>query len=198
MPNAYACCSIFIGISAETLAPRYEAVAEQSNGYLVRMDGCTLLVDALATEAADWARQIYLATQMTEENETSISFFLVGEHWALSVSHGGEAGPVAIFTPEDADVLDKLPYMMMAIENALGECLHLDTDALDQMFGALLEGAITPEVAFDDLLALLACTPDWPRWSWFETIPEQLFTDPDLLNTRVVPLGEAQEFWAVE
>ncbi len=50
------------------------------------------------------------------------------------------------------------------------------------------------EEAVTQLLAMLDCPPSWLRWSWYETIPQQIFTDPDLLKS-VTPLGEAKQFW---
>jgi hypothetical protein len=84
----------------------------------------------------------------------------------------------------------------MALEQALGLLFPdlVDLDEVDYLFGALLEDALAPEVVFTELFTMLGLTPDWLRWAWFETIPDQLFTDPDL-SDRVIPLGEARELW---
>lgn len=73
------------------------------------------------------------------------------------------------------------------------EIFHDDIDRsrLDELFGALLEGAVSPEEAINELLLMLEVSADWLRWSWYETIPEQLFIDPDLA-ARVIPLGAAK------
>ncbi|MDO8704709.1 MAG: hypothetical protein Q7J84_07130, partial [Sulfuricaulis sp.] len=65
--------TIFFHTDAEELTTRYEANAEHPCGYLTRMDGQWILVDAQATETADWARQLDLAAAMTADDTTGIS-----------------------------------------------------------------------------------------------------------------------------
>ncbi len=81
MAGSYACATIFFHISPEELVARYENNAEPANGYLVKLNDQEpyLLVDAAATETADWARQLELATLLSEDEGIAFSVLLVGE-----------------------------------------------------------------------------------------------------------------------
>ena len=59
MAGSYACATLFFHIIPEELVAQYESNAEPANGYLVKLGdpGPYLLVDAIATETADWTRQ---------------------------------------------------------------------------------------------------------------------------------------------
>ncbi len=48
-----------------------------------------LLVDATATETADWVRQLDLAVLPSEDDGIAFSVLLVGEHWALALAFTG-------------------------------------------------------------------------------------------------------------
>jgi len=196
MPGVYACCTFFQHVTPEELAVSYEESAEPANGYLVSLNTWWMLDDATATEASDWGRQLELATQLTGEEGTAISVFLVGELWTLALCHGGNRGPVALFVPGDSKLLEQLPHQLLAFEQAFGELFpdDVDTDEVDSIFGALLDGAMLPEEAFSSLLQMVGVAADWQRWCWCETVPYQLFTDPDL-SSRVIPLGLAKAFW---
>jgi len=188
--------TIFFHTDAAELTTRYEANAENPCGYLTRLNGEWLFTDALATETADWARQLELATVMTDEEVIGLSVFMVGNLWALGVSFDGRPGPVAAYVPDNADQMRELPERLLTLENALTDLFPDDADPeeIDELFGAVLEGALPIEDAVSSILAMLGVSPEWPRWSWYETIPEQLFIDPDLAD-RVVPVGEACQFW---
>ncbi len=196
MASSYSCTTIFFHTSGADLTERYLANTEQACGYLTRVGEAWVFVDAAATETADWVRQLDLATVMTDDTGIAISVLLVGEHWALGVAHDGRMGPVAVYLPDDPDVLKQLPQRLLAIESLLVDLFTDDVEAeqVDTLFGAVLEGVLPPEEAISEILAMLGCPPEWVRWSWYETIPEQLFLDPDLAS-RVTPLGEASLFW---
>lgn len=196
MTGTHVCGTFFFRATPETLAERYEAAADPANGYLTRLNGSSLLVDAQATETADWSRQTRLAAAMTDEDEAALSVFIVGESWALALAQGGAPGPVAVYTVGDPDVLDTLPFSLRALEEGLTAQFprSIHPDAVDYLFGALLEGVIPAEEVVSAILQMLGCAPDWLRWGWYETIPEQLLLDPDLAE-RVTPLGDARDLW---
>ena len=196
MANAYACTTLFFHTSAEDLTTRYEANAEPANGYLARLDTAWMLTDAVATETAHWSRQIELAVALSEDGVVAITIVLVGDYWALALAHDGQPGPVAVFIPDNPPLLRQLPEQLLAIERSLHDLFPglIDAETVDVLFGALLDGGMPPEDVFTEVLAMLGCPPDWIRWAWYETIPQQLFIDPDLAE-RVVPLGEAKELW---
>jgi hypothetical protein len=196
MTEAYACGTLFHGVRQEEIVGAYEAGVEPANGYLTRLDEWLLLVDATATEMADWDRQIRMALALTVDGGTAISVFLVGKTWALALAHEGKAGPVAAFAPDEETALDDLPHRLLRFEHGLGELFPylVDTETVDALFGVLLDGGISAEAVFTEILAMLEVPGDWLRWSWYETIPEQLFLDPDLAH-RVTPLGEAKPLW---
>ena len=189
-------CTLFFHTSVEEIAVRYEEIATPANGYLTRLDGNCLLVDAAVTETADWARQIHLATQLCVDEVIALSIFIVGDLWALALARDGQPGPVAAFTPDNAKTLELLPNQLLTIERTLVDLFpdRVDAGRIDELFGAMIDGAVTPEEGIGEILDMLGCTPDWQRWSWYETIPEQLFLDPDLTH-RVTPLGDARELW---
>ena len=188
-------CTLFFRIDPEELAERYEAIAEPPDGYLTRLHGCCVLVDA-ASEVADWAHLVELATPLTADHAIALSVFIVGAHWALALARDGQAGPVAAYTPDQAKTLDQLPHQLLALEGVFDDIFHddIDRERIDQIFGALLEGAVCAEDALQSVIAMLGVPEDWMRWSWYETIPEQIFLDPDLA-ARVIPLGAARELW---
>ncbi|MHB9023401.1 MAG: hypothetical protein ACYC7E_04390 [Armatimonadota bacterium] len=196
MATACACSTLFQRIAPEELIERYEENADPANGYLTQVGDWWELVDAQASEMADWSRQTQLAADLAEEDTLAISVFLAGDSWALALATAGKQGPVAVFTPDDTDVLERLPHQLLAIENNLEQWLPGDIDAekIDAIFGAILEGALPADEGLDELLILLGCSPDWLRWSWYEAIPLQLITDPDFVG-RVQPLGEAKALW---
>jgi hypothetical protein len=197
MTGVYACSTFFHDVAPEELRRVYEADAEPANGYLVDLhEGWWGLVDAMASETVDWGRQLELASLLTGDDGTAVSVFLVGEHWAMAFTHGGARGPVAVYMPEDRKVLERLPHELLALEGVLAEYFpdDVDADAVDALFGAVLEGATPIEDVFTEICDMLRIAPDWLRWSWYETIPEQLFTDPDLAP-RVLPLGAVKELW---
>jgi len=188
--------TIFFHTDAEELTARYEANAESPCAYLTRVNSEWIFTDGPATETADWARQFELATVMSEDEVIGISVFMVGELWALGVAYDGKRGPVAALVPDNADQMRELPMRLLAVERALTELFPDDADAekLDVIFGALLDGALPFDEAVSSVFEMLGVPSEWSRWSWFETIPEQLFIDPDL-SDRVVPVGEACHFW---
>ncbi|HEX2949098.1 MAG TPA: hypothetical protein VHV83_05965 [Armatimonadota bacterium] len=191
------CSTIFFNADPTEISTQYEAIADPANGYLTRLhDDCVVLVDAAASETADWSRQTQLAALLSANEVIAISVFVVGELWALALAFDGQAGPVAAFTPDNPKAMEELPHKLLAIEQQLDNIFPdgVDTEELDRLFGSMLEGYITPEEGITELFDQLGCPPDWPRWSWYETIPEQLFLDPDLAN-RVIPLGETRELW---
>jgi hypothetical protein len=189
-------CTLFINASAEEIAERYEEIAIPANGYLTRLNGYCLLVDATAAETADWQRQIQLSTQVSGDQVIAVSIFMVGDLWALALAHDGQPGPVAAFTPDNAKSLEALPAQLLAVERMLGDLFadRVDIARIDELFGGMIEGALSSEEVMDEILDMLGCPPDWQRWSWYETIPEQLFLDPDL-SPRVMPLGDARALW---
>ena len=189
MGSSYACATLFFHIPAQSLKTRYEYLAEPANGYLVRMGYDYLLTDAQATETADWVHQLDLAVDMSADGGVALSFFFVDKDWAMGLAIDGRAGAIAAFTPEDAKALDQLPFKLLSLERELVSNFPetLSTEQLDKLFGALVCDAITAEDAITEILEELGCAPDWPRWSWYETISEQLFLDPDL-SDRVIPL----------
>jgi hypothetical protein len=178
------------------LRDHYETIAEPANGYLTQLQDACVLVDAVASETADWARQTHLATLLSLDNTVALSVFIIGDLWAIALSYDGKAGPVAAFTPDNSKAIDQLPHVLFALEKQLVDLFpdRVDAEAIDQIFGAMLEGAVSAEDGIVELLDMLGCPPDWLRWSWYETIPEQLFLDPDLTD-RVAPLGEARTLW---
>ncbi len=197
MADVFACCTFFHNIGPEELRRAYEENAEPANGYLIDLhEGWWGLLDATATEAGDWARQLELATELTGDDALALSLFIVGEHWAVAFTHGGERGPVAVYVPDDRKVLERLPHELLGLERVLAESFsdEIDPDELDALFGAVVDGATPIEEAFAEICTMLRIAPDWLRWSWYETIPEQLFTDPDLAP-RVLPLGDVKGLW---
>jgi len=191
-----ACTTIFFHTNAVELITRYEEHAENPCGYLTRLNDQWVFVDALATETADWARQQELATAMTEDEVIGISVFMVGNLWALGMAFDGRLGPVAAYVPENADQMRELPERLLAVERALTDLFpgQIEAETIDALFGAVLEGAQPFEDAVTEILEMLGVSPEWIRWAWYETIPEQLFIDPDLAG-RVTPIGEACQFW---
>lgn len=191
-----ACATIFFHTDAAELTARYEANTENPCGYLTRLNGNYIFVDAQATETADWARQIELATVMTDEGEIGISIFMVNELWGLGISFEGKLGPVAAYVPDDETQMDQLPQKLLALESVLDDLFPDDADPMriDELFGSVLDGALPFEEAAAELLEMLGVPPEWPRWAWFEMIPEQLFIDPDLTD-HVLPIGDACQFW---
>lgn len=196
MASACACGTIFFWGDPEALAQEYEAEAEPANGYLTAVGAGWLLADATASETADWERQLTLAAVMSDENQLAISVFLAGGCWVLALTVGGQPGPKAVCIPEDTRVMQQLPLELMAFEQALVDRFpdRVEADELDAVFGAVLEGAIAPDEMLTSVLQMLGCTADWQRWSWYETIPQELFLDPDLTD-RVIPLGTARQLW---
>lgn len=199
MSGAYACSTIFFYNNSQRhqeIAAQYEATAEPANGYLTRIDHRSVLVDALASETADWARQVELAASLTDDYTIAISVFIVGNLWALALARNGQMGPVAAYTPDNPKTIQQISHKLLAIEGQLVDLFpdQVDAESVDAIFGALLETAISPEDGIGQLLEMLECSPNWLRWSWFETIPEQLFIDPDLADC-VTPLGEARHLW---
>lgn len=198
MTSACACSTIFFGhyrVDPEAIIAQYEETVEPANGYLTRLNHECVLVDATASELADWSRQIDLAAALTSEDVFALSVFLVGDLWALGVARNGKTGPVAAFTPDSPKTLEQIPHKLLAIEQQLIELFpDADGEEIDRVLGMLLDGMTSPDDAFSELLDLLGCPADWLRWSWYETIPEQLFLDPDLAH-RVTPLGAARALW---
>ncbi len=189
-------CTLFFHSSAEEIASHYEEIANPANGYLTRIHGGCLLVDATVSETADWARQIELAIQLCGEDAIAFSILIVGDLWALALARGGQPGPIAAYTPDNVKTLELLPNQLLSIEQMLQEIFpdRVDAAYIDQLFGAMIEGAIEPGEGISEIVDMLGCPPDWQRWSWYETIPEQIFLDPDL-SSRVTPLGDARELW---
>ena len=140
--------------------------------------------------------RLELAILLSEDEGIAFSVLLVGEHWALALAYNGQRGPTAVFAPDARKLIEQVPRQLLALEKALVELFptEIDADELDALFGEMLEGVTPVEEAVTQLLAMLGCPPSWLRWSWYETIPEQIFTDPDLLKL-VTPLGEAKQFW---
>ncbi len=196
MPGQFACCTALYIVSPEVLIERYLHGIEPPNGYLTQCGTWWLLVDGTATETGDWGRQRDIGTALSTEEGVAISVFLADMEWAISLSVNGEPGPGVVYMPDNAELIARSPYSLMALEQALGLLFPdlVDLDEVDYLFGALLEDALAPEVVSTELFTMLGLTPDWLRWAWFETIPDQLFTDPDL-SDRVIPLGEARELW---
>lgn len=190
------CSTLFFQSDPREIVNRYEAQVEPANGYLTVLDEVCILVDALATETANWSRQHELAALLAGDDGVALSVFIVGSLWALSLCRDGQPGTIAAFTPDESKVLEQLPVRLLTIERQLDEYFPniVDTEEVDTLFGAMLEGARAAEDGISELLAMLGCPPDWLRWSWYETIPEQLFLDPDLAD-HVTPLGEAKAFW---
>lgn len=193
---AIACTTIFFHTDAEELAERYLANTDNPCAYLTCVNGAWVFVEELASETADWARQMNLALAMSEEEAIAFSVFLVGNLWALGLAFDGRQGPVAAYVPDDPTRISQLPQQLLAIEQALDDLFpdDVDPEQIDVLFGAVLDGAMPMDDAITEILEKLGCPPDWQRWSWFETVPEQLFIDPDLAD-RVVPVGEACHFW---
>jgi len=191
-----ACMTIFFHTDGPELISRYEATAENPSAYFTRVNGEWIFTDELATETADWARQQELAMVMTEEEVIGISVFMVGNLWALGVAFDGRQAPVAAYVPDNADQMRELPGRLLGIESALADLFpdNADPQVIDELFGAVLEGALPFEEAVSSIFDMLGVPPEWLRWSWFETIPQQLFIDPDL-SDRVVPVGEASLLW---
>jgi len=196
MAGSYACATFFFRATPEELAQRYEENAEPANGYLIRLSDFYLLVDATATETADWGRQAQLAALLSENEVIALSVLLVGDHWGLAVAYDGQPGPAALFIPKDEKLLTQLPHKLLAIEKALVDLFpgEIDADEVDAIFGAMIDGAMPVEDAITEILVMLDCPTNWLRWSWYETIPQQIFTDPDL-QRMIIPLGEARQFW---
>jgi hypothetical protein len=196
MSSAYICATIFFNANPDVLAAMYEACADPAEGYLTRLNRQLILTDAAATASADWARQAELATALALEDTIAISVFLTGRQWAIAVAHNGLPGPVAVFDQDDHKAFDQLPFKLLAIEETITLLFPklVDKSRIDMLFGAMLEDAISPEEGMASFFEMLGCPQDWPRWSWYDTIPEQLFLDPDLAE-RVTPLGEAKKFW---
>lgn len=192
----YCACSIFFHISPEELAERYQLIAEPADGYITELQQQAILVDSATCALADWVRQVGLAVQLSANDKLALSIFIVDKHWALALARDGKAGPVAAYTPDNPKTLEELPYKLLALEDALHEIFHddINREKLDALFGALLEGALPAEDVIHELLLMLEVPADWLRWSWYETIPEQLFLDPDFSN-RVTPLGDARALW---
>ena len=177
MNNICACCTLFIsdyGSNPTEIAAHYEAIAEPANGYLIRLQHEVMLVDATAAETADWARQIELATALADENTVALSIFLVGDLWALALAHNERPGPVAAFTPDNTKVLEQLPHSLLAIERQLIDFFpdRVDEEAIDQIFGAMLERAISPGDGISEVagstwllagLAALELVRNYPR-----------------------------------
>jgi hypothetical protein len=193
---AIACMTIFFHAGADELAARYQAAADRPCGYLTRVGERWIFTEATATETADWERQLELAAAMTDEGVVGISVLLVGAHWALAVARDGRAGPMAVCVPDNEEQARALPRQLSAVEQALVELFpdEIDAERVDELFGAVLEGATPIDEAVTEILGMLGCSAEWPRWSWYETIPEQLFIDPDLAE-RVVPIGDACQLW---
>ena len=195
MSNVFACVTVFLLADREALVSRYESLAEPANGYLTRVGETYLMTDAAASEGSDWARQVRLALEMSEEL-TALTIVIYEEYWALTLAHDEQQGPAAIYLPVAPEMLRNLPRQLFDVEKALVDLLPFDADAdrIDALFGAVLEEALPIEDALTELLGMFGCPAEWIRWSWYETIPQQLFTDPDLAG-RVTPLGEARQFW---
>jgi len=191
-----ACTTIFFHTALEKLTACYTAQVEHPCAYLTRVDDVWVFTEAQATETADWARQLALARAMSEDEAIAISVFIVGAHWALGMAFDGRQGPVATYLPDDETQMQQLPQQLLAIEQALDDLFPDDADPerIDALFGAVLDGAMPFEEAAVEMLQMIGCPPDWQRWSWFETVPEQLFIDPDL-SDRVAPIGESRLFW---
>jgi hypothetical protein len=199
MSSRSACSTLFFAVNSldpVELAARYEALADPANGYLTQLNCAYVFVDAQASETADWSRQIELAGLMATEDALALSIFMAGDLWALALTRAGHPATVAAYTPDNPKTFELLPHKLLALERQLGELFpaQLDVPGVDALFGAILDGAMSAEEGVTALLDMLGCSPDWLRWSWYETIPDQLFLDPDL-SPRVTPLGEARNFW---
>lgn len=196
MPGQFACCTAFYVVSPEVLAERYTTGIDPPNGYLTQAGAWWLLVDGTAAETGNWGRQRDIGTVLSTEEGVALSVFITDEEWAVALAVNGEPGPSAVYLPDNDELLARAPYSLMALEQALGLLFpdYMIIDEVDALFGALLEGATPPETVFTELFTMLGVSPDWLCWAWFESIPDQLFTDPDL-SDRVIPLGEARELW---
>jgi len=196
MPSLFACATVFFHAHRDDLIARYHEHADPADGYLTQVGETYVMVDAPAAEIADWARQVRLGLEMSGEGVIALTVVLLGQYWALALSHDEQPGPAAVCIPNEPDMNTQLPRQLFEIERTLVEWLPFDADAdeIDTIFGAMLEEALPVEEAFSELLAMLGCPPEWIRWSWYETIPQQLFIDPDLAS-RVTPLGAAKAFW---
>jgi hypothetical protein len=196
MRGIHLCCSVFFGESAGHLCDEYVAVAEPANAYLTRVGVGLILTDAVATETADWGRQLRLGTELTTAGGVSFSVFAAGDRWGMAIATDGVEGPVAVFEPDEPAVMAELPMRLMGLEKSLAALSpeHVNDAELDRVFGALFEGVMTVDEVADIVLTMLGCSSDWPRWAWAETVPEQLFLDPDLTD-RVTPLGDATGLW---
>jgi hypothetical protein len=196
MPCQYACCTFFYITSPEILVERYLQGIEPANGYLTQAGTWWQLVDGTAAETGNWARQRDIGTALSTEEGVALSVFIADEEWAISLSVNGEPGPSAVYLPDNAELLSRVPYSLMALEQALGLLFpdYVDLDTVDALLGALLEGALPPETAFTELFTMLGIPEDWLRWALFEAIPDQLILDPDL-SDRVLPLGAAHDLW---
>jgi hypothetical protein len=194
--GTHLCCSIFFGTTADQLCDAYEAIAEPANAYLTRVGTGLLLADVVACETADWGRQLRLGTEMTHTGGASFSVFAAGDRWGMAVATDGVEGPVAVFEPDEEEIMADLPRRLLGVEKALAALSpeRVDAAEVDRAFGALLEGVMTADDAAGIVLTMLGCHIDWPRWAWAETVPHQLFLDPDLAD-RVTPLGEAKDLW---
>lgn len=193
---AHICCTLFDRCLPDELTAHYEAYAEPANGYLIRLQHWSLLVDAVATETANWVRQCELSAEMTCEDGVAVSLFLVDRYWAIAVAAGGKRRAFAAYMPDDPKLFERLPNELHKVEQALALYFPDDIDIVrvDELFGAIIDNGITVEDGFLALTDLLGISPEWLRWSWYETIPEQLFTDPDLAP-RVKALGDAKQLW---
>ncbi len=196
MPGHLACCTLFAVTHPETLAERYTVGIDPPDGYLTYLNGWWMLVDATATATGNWARQRDIGLALSDEEGVALSIFITDDEWALALAVNGEPGPTAIFTPQNDEVMARAPYSLMALEQALGLLYpdRIDTEEVDYLFGALLDGALPAEEAINEIVLMLGCPADWMRWSWYESVPEQLITDPDLAD-RVIPLGAAKALW---
>ena len=196
MPSLFACATIFFHAHRDDLVARYEALAEPADGYLTSLRDTFILVDAVAAATADWGRQVRLGLVMSGDGVFALTVVLLGEYWALALAQDEQPGPAAVCVPNEPDMLSQLPRQLFDIERVLVESFPFaaDADKIDAIFGAMLDGAQPIDEAFTELLEMLGCPNEWMRWSWDETIPQQLFIDPDLV-ARVTPLGDASGFW---
>ncbi len=196
MPGHVACCTAFYVREPDVLAERYTLGIAPPNGYLVQAGTWWLLVDGTAAETGNWGRQRDIATVLSAEEGVALSVFITDAEWAIALAVNGEPGPTAVYLPDNAELIARAPFSLMALEQALGLLFPdlADMDRIDALFGALLEDAEPPETVFSELYIMLGVAEDWLRWAWFEAIPDQLFTDPDFAD-RVIPLGEARTLW---
>jgi hypothetical protein len=196
MPTPLACCTAFLNTDPEHLIEQYEALADPPCGYLTRVGALWLLTDVQATETADWGRQLRLGTEITENGCASISVFCVGDRWGIAVAVDGVEGPIAVYEPDDAGLMADLPRRLLGVERTLAALSGGAVNAaeVDRLFGALLEGVLPFDEVVEGVLLMLGCHTDWLRWAWADTIPQQLFLDPDLAD-RVLLLGDAKGLW---